>query len=150
MKKSSLKNHILFLVKLIIVALILLFAYFKLKNSSDFPELLKLLFEFNSTQISYLILLIILMLANWLLESEKWRFIISKIEKLKPLTALSFVWTGVSIGTLTPNRIGEFVGRVMFLKPENRKRVLISNILSIISLGLFFGIIIGLKITGEI
>lgn len=142
MKKSSLKNHILFLVKLIIVALILLFAYFKLKNSSDFPELLKLLFEFNSTQISYLILLIILMLANWLLESEKWRFIISKIEKLKPLTALSFVWTGVSIGTLTPNRIGEFVGRVMFLKPENRKRAssltLIGD-LSQLLITIFFG-----------
>ena len=35
-------------------------------------------------------------------------------------------------------------------KPENRQRVLISNTLSIISLGMFFGIIVGLAITGEI
>ena len=35
-------------------------------------------------------------------------------------------------------------------KPENRQRVLISNTLSLIALGLFFGIIIGLAITGEI
>jgi hypothetical protein len=35
-------------------------------------------------------------------------------------------------------------------KPENRQRVLISNTLSIVALGLFFGIIIGLAITGEI
>jgi hypothetical protein len=35
-------------------------------------------------------------------------------------------------------------------KSENRQRVLISNTLSIIALGLFFGIIIGLVITGEI
>jgi hypothetical protein len=35
-------------------------------------------------------------------------------------------------------------------KPENRQRVLISNTLSFVVLGLFFGIIIGLKISGEI
>lgn len=35
-------------------------------------------------------------------------------------------------------------------KLENRQRVIISNALSIIALGLFFGIIIGLAITGEI
>jgi hypothetical protein len=35
-------------------------------------------------------------------------------------------------------------------KPENRKRVFLSNILSVIGLSLFFGIIIGLAISGEI
>lgn len=35
-------------------------------------------------------------------------------------------------------------------KPENRKLIIISNTLSLIALGLFFGIIIGLAITGEI
>jgi hypothetical protein len=35
-------------------------------------------------------------------------------------------------------------------KTENRKRVLITNTLSIISLSIFFGLIIGLALTGEI
>lgn len=35
-------------------------------------------------------------------------------------------------------------------KPENKKRVIISNILSIITLSIFFGLIIALAITGEI
>ena len=142
MKKLNLKKLLIFIIKLIIVIASWVFVFFKIKNSSDLPELLKLFSELDFKQISAFIFLLFLMLANWFLESEKWRFIISKIEKLSSKTALIYVWIGVSVGTITPNRIGEFVGRVMFLKPENRKKATSLTLISDLSqllITIFFG-----------
>ena len=142
MKKLNLKKLLIFIIKLIIVIASWVFVFFKIKNSSDLPELLKLFSELDFKQISAFIFLLFLMLANWFLESEKWRFIISKIEKLSSKTALIYVWIGVSVGTITPNRIGEFVGRVMFLKAENRKKATSLTLISDLSqllITIFFG-----------
>jgi hypothetical protein len=63
---------------------------------------------------------LVLMLINWGLESRKWRLLVRGLE---PITiARSFVATiaGTAIGIITPNRVGEFAGRVLFLAPEHR------------------------------
>lgn len=63
---------------------------------------------------------LVLMLINWGLESRKWRLLVRGLE---PVTiARSFIATiaGTAIGIITPNRVGEFAGRVLFLAPEHR------------------------------
>lgn len=63
---------------------------------------------------------LVLMLINWGLESRKWRLLVRGLE---PITiARSFMATiaGTAIGIITPNRVGEFAGRVLFLAPEHR------------------------------
>ena len=30
--------------------------------------------------------------------------------------------TGVTVGTITPNRVGEFAGRILFVEKENRTK----------------------------
>jgi hypothetical protein len=64
---------------------------------------------------NYLVLVLLLMLVNWGIESQKWRFIIKKIEKVSFFKSLQAVFTGVSISFFTPNRTGEFVGRAFIL-----------------------------------
>jgi hypothetical protein len=61
------------------------------------------------------------MFANWGLEALKWRILIKKIENISFSNAFKAVWTGVTAGTITPNRIGEFGGRILFVKPNNRQ-----------------------------
>jgi len=60
-------------------------------------------------------LVMILMLLNWSLESRKWQFMIGKIEKVSFFRSFQAVLTGVSISSFTPNRIGEYFGRVFIL-----------------------------------
>ena len=62
-----------------------------------------------------LVFIIILMLANWGLESLKWRFLFRKYEKISVLKALQATFAGTTVSIFTPNRTGEFFGRVFIL-----------------------------------
>ena len=58
---------------------------------------------------------------NWSLEALKWQILTSRVQKLSMNDAVKAVLSGISTGFFTPNRIGELVGRVTFLDPENHK-----------------------------
>jgi hypothetical protein len=60
-----------------------------------------------------------LMLVNWGVETLKWQYLISKIEKVPFLKAFEAVLSGVSVSVFTPNRIGEWFGRVFILEKSN-------------------------------
>lgn len=62
----------------------------------------------------------VLMLLNWGLESRKWRILVSDVERISRWRAFMATLAGTPIGLITPNRVGEFVGRVLFLAPEHR------------------------------
>lgn len=53
---------------------------------------------------------------NWFLEALKWRFIISKEEKISVANSVGAVLGGITVSMLTPNRTGEYLGRVFILK----------------------------------
>jgi hypothetical protein len=57
----------------------------------------------------------VLMTANLLVEARKWQFLIARVEKVSLFTAVKAVSTGLSVSIFTPNRVGEFLGRVFFL-----------------------------------
>jgi len=62
----------------------------------------------------------VLMLLNWGLESRKWRILVCEVERISRWRAFMATLAGTPIGLITPNRVGEFVGRVLFLAPEHR------------------------------
>ncbi len=66
------------------------------------------------------VLFISLMLMNWSLEASKWKYLIRHTEKISFLTSVKATLAGLSFGLLTPNRLGNFVGKVLYLKPQNR------------------------------
>jgi hypothetical protein len=61
-----------------------------------------------------------LMLVNWAIEARKWQVLMRPIQRLSFLRACTGTVAGTSIGLITPNRVGEFAGRVLFLEPEHR------------------------------
>ncbi len=85
-----------------------------------------------------LFILLFLMFLNWTIEAVKWKVLINEIEKVSFLKSVSAVLTGVTVSFFTPNRSGEFVGRVMHLEPKNRVEA---------SLATFIGSICQLTIT---
>lgn len=63
---------------------------------------------------------LLLMPVNWGLESRKWRLLVRGLEPVSIRRAFAATLSGATIGLITPNRVGEFAGRVLFLAPENR------------------------------
>lgn len=63
---------------------------------------------------------ILLMLVNWGLEARKWQVLVRTIERISLLKALKAVFSGQSLAVNTPNRVGEYVGRVLYLDDGHR------------------------------
>ncbi len=113
------------LLSLLIKAAIVLFAfwfiYHKLvanKNLSDFGTLLK---DIDQLEITAVIgLVVFLMFVNWLLEAAKWKYLMSHIEAISFYRAIESVFCGLTMAIFTPNRLGEYGGRVFFLSPKRR------------------------------
>ena len=63
---------------------------------------------------------LLLMFVNWGAESVKWRYLIGKVERISFFKAFQAVLTGVSVSSVIPNRVGEFLGRIYFLDKTGR------------------------------
>jgi len=119
------KKTISILIKLTIISISWTFVINKLFNSSDISEFKNYLTDNSLKNFHLLLFILILMILNWSLETTKWQYLMSRIEKVSFLRAFKAVWTGVTVGTATPNRIGEFGGRIIFLKSENRSKAVV-------------------------
>ena len=76
-----------------------------------------------------LALVFMMMFANWGIESLKWKYLIKKIETISFLKSFKAVLAGTCVSIFTPNRIGEFAGRVFFLKEGDRIQASLITIL---------------------
>lgn len=83
-----------------------------------------------SEQLIRFVLLLFLMGLNWFIESIKWKFALKNIQKISLKTAISSVLAGISTGIFTPNRVGEFVGKIFFLEEDNREKAISVNIIA--------------------
>lgn len=61
-----------------------------------------------------------LMPLNWLLETHKWQVLTSHLQPLSIGESIKSVLSGLAVSMLTPNRVGDFAGRIVWFKPENR------------------------------
>ena len=111
------------------------FIYKQVFFKTGFPELMRSLRDdiFSPEFQRQLILVLFLMLVNWSIEAYKWKFLISKIERISFFRAFQAVLTGVSISSFTPNRIGEYFGRVFILRKASHIEGILITILGSMS-----------------
>ncbi len=76
------------------------------------------------------VLVIILAPLNWLTEAVKWKMLLSKIEKISLRRAFSSVLTGISFAFVTPGKVGDFAGRILYVKNNNKLRAAIATLVS--------------------
>lgn len=69
----------------------------------------------------WMIAVLVLLPFNWLMEALKWRKVCRYLENFKLSTAFKAILAGTSSGFVTPNRLGDIVGRMHFLNIENIK-----------------------------
>ncbi len=69
-----------------------------------------------------------LMPLNWWLESEKWRRLLHPVYTVSRRKAFAAVCSGLTVSFFTPNRIGEYVGRVLFVPQEKRGEAALATV----------------------
>lgn len=75
-----------------------------------------------------LVLSILLMAVNYGLEAQKWRLMVRPFYPgLRLLPATLAVFAGMAAGVFTPNRIGEYAGRILFLKEGKRVEAILAT-----------------------
>lgn len=97
---------------------------------------------FADERIMYFILVFVLMFVNWSLEAIKWKLSVQNVQQVSLGRALKAIFSGVSFSVTTPNRIGEYLGRVLYMDEGNRLRVISLTILGSLSqliVTIFFG-----------
>lgn len=120
MTKSH-KKIISLIIKVLIVAVTFWLVHAKLIANGDLKDFIKLISNIPKTKIFIVLgIVFLMMLVNWLLEAAKWKMLIKKIEPLTLWRATESVFCGLTWAIFTPNRIGEYGGRVFFLSPKRR------------------------------
>jgi hypothetical protein len=91
--------------------------YNQLRRQEDLQEILHQMFlEWDARRIYLLVSVVFLMVINWTIEAQKWRYLLLGTERFSLWTSLQSVLTGLSVSVITPNRIGEYMGRILFLR----------------------------------
>ncbi len=87
----------------------------------------------GSSKLFNLVAVILLMGVNWSIEAIKWKLSIREIQKVSFFKALQAVLSGVSFAVSTPNRMGEYLGRVLYMNEGNRLKTISITIVGSIS-----------------
>ena len=89
--------------------------------------------SFNTPLVWNLIAVILLMIVNWSIEAIKWKISVKPIQQVGFLKAFQAILSGVSFSVSTPNRIGEYLGRVLYMDEGNRLKTISITIVGSIS-----------------
>jgi len=75
---------------------------------------------FSPRSLRYLIMAFLLMFVNWGLEARKWQLALREVDSISFRRSLVAIFSGTTMGFFTPNRIGEYFGRILFVKENAR------------------------------
>jgi len=74
------------------------------------------------TAFIYWLILLLLMGLNFGVEALKWKLLIEKNNPISFIKSLRSVFVGQAFAFFTPNRIGEYAGRTLFLETGNKAK----------------------------
>jgi len=123
-KLAKINPRLLKAIKVVFILLLIYVLYYQLDKAKAFDgESIVLLNPIG------LLLGFLLMPLNWTLEGLKWRSILQKFQKRVSFKTLLFsLFTGISMSLFTPNRAGNFIGRMIWFGSAIRVQVSILSI----------------------
>ncbi len=65
---------------------------------------------------------------NWGMEARKWQLLMKAVQPISFFTAYKSVLCGVTLSLNTPNRVGEYGGRILFVNEGNRIKAITLSI----------------------
>lgn len=128
LNKQRLYRLLFLILKLLIFFLSLYYIYTTLLEKKSFSDLNTLFSGLNYTSLLIVLVVFIMMFINWFIESIKWKLLISKLQSISFYTSYKAVLTGLTVNTWVPNRLAEFIGRILYLEQENRTKATFSTL----------------------
>jgi len=89
--------------------------------------------SFHSSLVWNIVAVVLLMIVNWAIEAIKWKIAVKPIQPVSFFKAFRAVLSGVSFSVSMPNRIGEYLGRVLYMNDGNRLKTISITIVASIS-----------------
>lgn len=127
MKINTLYKYINLVLRCAIGVLAVYFIYERVKD--DFlNDLLRI--KLMSNHVFTFVVVILMMLVNWGIEALKWRYTIRSTEGITVFKAFRLTILGVTLGFLTPNRVGEIPARAFLLNRINFKVITLKTSVS--------------------
>lgn len=121
-----LKKYLLFFFQLILLLILLVVLSKQIGTWSLLVEQWQAMAQYNAIlTYSLIITVTLLSMLNYLVEARRWQFLLQHTLSISLLAALQSVLAGTSLGIITPNRVGEFGGRVLTLPQQQAKAALI-------------------------
>ena len=118
----------------LLFCLLLYSIYHQVQRQPNWQQSLRQIEQaFDSTSAWKLAVVLGLMLVNWGLEARKWQVIISRLQQLSWIQCLRATFTGTTLAFFTPNRMGEYMGRVLYV--DEGKRIQAISLTIVGSLG---------------
>lgn len=111
------KKFLLIVLKWIVISSSLFYVAYRIYDSSDVLGNYSLSF-FDLSDFLFLIVALGLVFINWLLEAIKWRELLAVYTQISLWDSYRGVLIGLSAAIYTPNRVGEYFGRVLVLKKD--------------------------------
>ncbi len=126
------KQFFFVLIKLSIVVGASYFIYQKLMKNSDLE--FNRFIQFTSQNAIFspknLIFLLLLSIFNWFFEILKWRGLVSVVTKISFKNALEQSLGALTASLFTPNRIGEYGVKAAYYTSQQRRKIMLVNLLS--------------------
>ncbi|MCW3090817.1 MAG: hypothetical protein JWP81_1886 [Ferruginibacter sp.] len=114
--------------------LFLVISYSLYRQISNQPDLEQRWVQINGGWKDWKFLVVILlMFVNWGIESRKWQLLVNHVQHFSFARAFKSVMAGCSVTMLTPNRIGEYGGRILYVGEENRIKAISLSLVGSIS-----------------
>lgn len=119
--RKKLLKLLALLIKLAIIGFSFWFIYKQIFVKEENVGIRSGLSNFINLPIDYrlLALAVLLMPLNWGFEALKWKLLIQRLENISYLKSFKAIFSGVTVSVFTPNRIGEYGGRVFHLENAN-------------------------------
>lgn len=134
MNKTTKKKWLNYVLTPALTALLLWLIFRQIQAKGDFGRQWAD-FKVHWQQGNKLLLLAVALLAplNWMLEATKWKMLLQKIEPVPFRKAFASTLSGIAFSLVTPNKIGDFAGRILYLDDKNKLRAAIATLISNLS-----------------
>ena len=121
-------RYINWFIKSAIALLFGLLLWYDIFDREDFQEIKHLFFtELKGENVYWLVACVVLMPLNWAAETIKWGFLVRRVQDVMFWQAYKAVFAGITTSLFLPNRVGDFGGRILFLKSKNAMKVVVST-----------------------
>lgn len=118
---KSIKIFINYVLSPLLFAWLAFSVFEEVSSQKDLPLYFSRLYNsINEYTFLMLVLVLFFMFVQWMVEAKKWQLLLSGTINLSFFKALKMIFMGISFSIATPNRVGEFVGRIFHLPQEAR------------------------------